>query len=153
MAAAKASKPNASKSSVQIEPSLLKAMTQAFTVSALPGENDGFDSKACKDAARFTLELALQRKSGKPAAALDSFTDAAGRLAMRIAMNNDDMPFLVDSISAAIAAKGIGVKRLIHPVLNALRDDDGVLKSVRREIASLLSIWKPTVSTPKSAAI
>jgi glutamate dehydrogenase len=130
MAAAKASKSLASKPSVAIEPGLLKAMVQAFTVSALPGENDGFDSKACEDAARFTLEIALLRKSGKPAAALDSFTDAQGRLAMRIAMNNDDMPFLVDSISAAIAAKGIGVKRLIHPVLGAVRDDNSVLQSV-----------------------
>ncbi len=129
-------------SSVQIEPGLLKAqpllqahpllqaMANAFTVSALPGENEGFDSDACEQAARFTVEMALQRKSGKPSVALDSFTDTQGRLSMRIAMNNDDMPFLVDSISAAIAAKGIGVKRLIHPVLDIMRDDSGVLQTV-----------------------
>ena len=52
---------------------------------------------------------------------------------MRIAMNNDDMPFLVDSISAAIAAKGISVKRLIHPVLSTSRDDAGALQSVSRK--------------------
>ncbi len=105
MAAAKASN-----SSTSIDASLLKAMTEAFTKSALPGENDGFDAQACQDAARFILQLSHMRKSGQPALALESYTDSSGRLAMRIAMNNDDMPFLVDSISAAIAAKGIAVK-------------------------------------------
>jgi glutamate dehydrogenase len=128
MAAAKASKPSA-----KIDAVLMKAMVLAFSESALPGENEGFDAKACEEAARFTLEIAHSRKSGDPAVALDSFTDAQGRLAMRIAMNNDDMPFLVDSISSAIAAKGIGVKRLIHPVLSTTRDDARVLKTVSRK--------------------
>ncbi len=128
MAAAKMSKPSA-----KIDNVLMKAMASAFLQSALPGENDGFDAKAGEEAARFTLELAHSRKSGNPAVALDSFTDAHGRLAMRIAMNNDDMPFLVDSISAAVAAKGIGVKRLIHPVLGTSRDDAGVLQAVNRK--------------------
>ena len=128
MAAAKASKP-----SIKIDSALMKAMASAFSESALPGENEGFDTKACEEAARFTLELAHSRKSGNPAVALDTFADAKGRLAMRIAMNNDDMPFLVDSISATLAAKGVGVKRLIHPVLSTLRDEDGILKSVSRK--------------------
>ena len=122
-----------SKSTSKIDSKLLKAMVSAFTESALPGENDGFDAKACEEAARFSLEQAHCRKSGNPAVALDSFTDAQGRLAMRIAMNNDDMPFLVDSISAAVAAKGIDVKRLIHPVLSTSRDDAGILRSVSRK--------------------
>jgi glutamate dehydrogenase len=125
MAAAKASKPAA-----KIDSDLMKAMASAFSQSALPGENEGFDAKACEEAARFTLELAHIRKSGNSAVALDSFADAQGRLAMRIAMNNDDMPFLVDSISSAIAARGIGVKRLIHPVLSTSRDETGVLKTI-----------------------
>ncbi|MBL0925822.1 MAG: NAD-glutamate dehydrogenase, partial [Sphingomonadaceae bacterium] len=128
MAAAKASE-----SSSKIDKALMKAMASAFTESALPGENEGFDLKACEAAARFTLEIAHQRKTGHPAVALDSFTDAQGRLAMRIAMNNDDMPFLVDSISAAVASHGIGVKRLIHPVLSTSRSEDGVLQSVTRK--------------------
>jgi glutamate dehydrogenase len=126
----------ASKSLSKIDTTLLKAMANAFTASALPGENEGFDTKACEEAARFTLELAHKRKTGASAVALDSFTDAHGRLVMRIAMNNDDMPFLVDSISAAIAAKGISVKRLIHPVLSTTRDDAGTLQTVSRKRAA-----------------
>jgi glutamate dehydrogenase len=128
MAAAKTSK-----SSAKIEGSLMKAMASAFSQSALPGENEGFDAKASEEAARVTLELANQRKPGVAAVALDSFTDPTGRLAMRIAMNNDDMPFLVDSISAAVAAHGINVKRLIHPVLSTVRNASGALQSVSRK--------------------
>jgi glutamate dehydrogenase len=120
-------------SNAKIDHALMKAMAQAFSDSALPGENEGFDARACDEAARFTLHVAQNRKSGHPALALDSFADAQGRLAMRIAMNNDDMPFLVDSISAAIAARGLGVKRLIHPVLSTSRDESGTLQSVVRK--------------------
>ncbi len=128
MAAAKASK-----SPSKIDSALMKAMASAFSESALPGENEGFDAKACEEAARFTVELSHQRKSGIAAVALDSFTDAHGRLAMRIAMNNEDMPFLVDSISSVLAAKGIIIKRLIHPVLSTTRNNNGVLQTISRK--------------------
>lgn len=131
MAAAKVSK-----FSVKTDTGLLQAMAAAFTVSALPGENEGFDSKACNEAARFTLALARQRHGGTPAVALDTFAGVQDRLAMRIAINNDDMPFLVDSISAALAARGVSVKRLIHPVLTTQRDASGVLQSVSRKHGS-----------------
>ncbi len=39
---------------------------------------------------------------------------------------NDDMPFLVDSVVAALNALGIPVLLLIHPVVHVTRDDDGV---------------------------
>ncbi len=129
MAASKASKPATAK----IDSGLMKAMAQAFSQSALPGENEGFDARAAEEAARFTLELANRRKAGTAAVLLESFTDASGRLAMRIALNNDDMPFLVDSISAAVAAHGLSVKRLIHPVLSTSRDGAGNLQSVGRK--------------------
>ena len=120
-------------SPAKINANLLQAMAEVFTISALPGENEGFDAKACDEAARFTLQLAHQRKTGNASVALDTFSDTQGRLAMRIAMNNDDMPFLVDSISAALAAKGVNVKRLIHPVLSTSRDAAGFLQSVSRK--------------------
>ena len=40
---------------------------------------------------------------------------------------NDDMPFLVDSVSNALVEKGIGVHALIHPVLPVSRDKSGKL--------------------------
>jgi NAD-specific glutamate dehydrogenase len=47
---------------------------------------------------------------------LESYLDEERR-SMRLAVVNDDMPFLVDSISSAIAAHDIAVHRIIHPVI------------------------------------
>ncbi len=128
MASAKVAK--TSKATPTIDPKLLKSMSGIFTASALPGENEGFDKEACAEAVRFTLQLAHKRASAKAVIATDSFTGGDGRLAMRIAINNDDMPFLVDSVSAALAAAGLNVKRLIHPVVSVTRDSGGTLQGI-----------------------
>ena len=124
---------NIAKTDGKIDKNLLKAMVSAFAESSLPGENEGFDDKAAEDAARFTIQNGLQRKSGTAAITLDSFTDPRGRLMMRITLNNDDMPFLVDSVSSAVAACGISVKRIIHPVLSVVRDDVGTISTISRK--------------------
>jgi glutamate dehydrogenase len=116
--------------SIQPDAALLKAMAQTFALSALPGENEGFDAKACAEAARFMLECANQRKKNKAAIVLDSFTDATGRLIMRIAINNNDMPFLVDSITAALTAQSLNVDRLLHPVTGVERTAKGTLSAL-----------------------
>ena len=38
---------------------------------------------------------------------------------------NDDMPFLVDSVTAALNSRGYGVRLLIHPVIGVKRDAKG----------------------------
>ncbi|HYM73880.1 MAG TPA: hypothetical protein VET89_12935, partial [Stellaceae bacterium] len=38
---------------------------------------------------------------------------------------NDDMPFLVDSVTAAINDRGSIVRLVIHPVVNVVRDGEG----------------------------
>lgn len=109
---------------------LLEPLRQAMTSGALPGENDGFDDNASDAAAAFMLAAAMQRAPGKPNIAIDTFSDSSGRLAMRIAINNDDMPFLVDSVSAALATADVDIDRLIHPVLDVSRDEKGSLQSL-----------------------
>ncbi len=118
------------KANLNISKRSLQSMVQAFTASALPGENEGFDAVACKGAAAFTLSIAERRPAGKASIAIDSFTDGRGRLAMRIAINNDDMPFLVDSVAGTLAAHGLNVQRLIHPVLSVVRGKAGVLGTI-----------------------
>ncbi len=49
---------------------------------------------------------------------------------MRIAIVNDDMPFLVDSVANAIAQRQLTIHRLLHPVVCVTRDASGKLKSV-----------------------
>ncbi len=44
-----------------------------------------------------------------------------------VAMLNDDMPFIIDSTAAYLAAQQLTIHRLIHPVLGIARDDAGML--------------------------
>jgi glutamate dehydrogenase len=44
---------------------------------------------------------------------------------------NDDMPFLVDSVSMEINRQGLGLHLIIHPVYAVERDDKGTLKAIR----------------------
>jgi len=43
---------------------------------------------------------------------------------------NDDMPFLVDSVTAVLARRGLTVHQIVHPVLDVERDAKGVRKRV-----------------------
>jgi glutamate dehydrogenase len=112
------------------DPKLLKPLRAAMAKGALPGENDGFDAKACDTAAAFMLSAAMERAPKRPNIVIDTFSNGEGKLAMRIAIANDDMPFLVDSTAAALATANIDIDRLIHPVLDVERNDKGVLQSL-----------------------
>ena len=48
-----------------------------------------------------------------------------------IEVNTDDSPFLVDSVSEELTARGLTIKRLLHPVIGAVRDEQGRLIGVR----------------------
>jgi glutamate dehydrogenase len=71
--------------------------------------------------ARDVLAFASGRAAGKPKLHLFN-PDAAAQgydsahTVLQIA--NDDMPFLVDSVSMALAERGIGIHLLIHPVID-----------------------------------
>ncbi len=47
-----------------------------------------------------------------------------------IEMVNDNMPFLVDSVSAAINRHGLAIHMTVHPVLRVHRDGRGALQSI-----------------------
>ena len=71
--------------------------------------------------ARDMLSFAADRSSGAPKLRLfNPETSAAGfgssPTVLQIA--NDDMPFLVDSVSMALAERGIGIHLLVHPVID-----------------------------------
>jgi len=42
-------------------------------------------------------------------------------------MLNDDMPFIIDSVTAYLTAQHLTIHRLIHPVLRVGRDSSGAL--------------------------
>src|SRR5919112_2449761 len=109
---------------------LVESIRKALTRNALPGETHGLSRDAERDAAEFMAEIAGRRKRGELALAIESTGGEAGRRRMRIGIVNDDMPFLVDSVANAIAAKQLTIHRLLHPVVCVTRDDNGELREL-----------------------
>jgi glutamate dehydrogenase len=111
--------------------SLEATLVQRFADSLLPSEAADFDATRLAEAARFMLRAAGRRKGAEPSLAIESVagTDAAPRY-LRIAVVNDDMPFLVDSVCAAVTQHGLAIDRLVHPVLAVRRDPDGRLSGL-----------------------
>ena len=110
-----------------------KSLSQAFEArlveGALPGETEGFGEVERAEAARFMADVAAERRAGGPVLKLDTFTRGEKRR-MRLAVINDDMPFLVDSIAGTIGAHDIAIDRIIHPVVPVARDSEGKLTDI-----------------------
>ena len=117
---------------------LAALMDAALTGGALPGEDEGFGADERADAAHFVAR-AMERRpfetkgAGAPAMLLEPMVDVTGQRMHRLAIINDDMPFLVDSVAQALAADGVHLYRLIHPVVQVARDAKGALTSAGGE--------------------
>ncbi|MGQ3177382.1 MAG: glutamate dehydrogenase, partial [Blastomonas fulva] len=109
---------------------LRAVLADAFLKGALPGENEGFDDAACSEAADFALRAMARRPSSDTVLTIESIPGQTGHRHMRLAIINDDMPFLVDSIAAAISRFGLAIDRVIHPVVALRRDADGLLSEI-----------------------
>ncbi len=94
---------------------------------SLPGEREGFSRADQKVAAAFAAKALNLRKAGQVAIEMESFAAPSGQRLMRVALSNDNMPFLVDSVAAVIARHGLVITRLLHPVLAVERDRNGRL--------------------------
>ncbi|WP_338241890.1 NAD-glutamate dehydrogenase [Aurantiacibacter hainanensis] len=94
--------------------------------SLLPGEVP-LEGKALDEAAAFLVEAAREREDGKPAILVR--TESGDRRFMRIAIINKDMSFLVDSIAATMAVRGLAIDTLVHPIL-PVRRREGALVDV-----------------------
>jgi glutamate dehydrogenase len=110
------------------DPSALQSALRPHLLNALlPGEPQ-LDEETLAEAADFLVETAAQREPGNSALRLESST--TGRRRLRLAIINDDMPFLVDSVCATIAAAGLSIDRLIHPVVPVRRNAAGALDAI-----------------------
>ncbi len=106
---------------------LAAALAEQMRDSLLPGDTP-FGKAEMGEAATFLLDTAARRPEGEPALHLATSTE--GRRMMRIALVNDDMPFLVDSIAATFAAQGLAIDRLVHPVVPVRRNAAGELAAI-----------------------
>ena len=121
-----------------VDESLIAGVRDALVSNALPGELDGFSPAERDEAAAFVVEVGMKRRPGELALKMKSIGGEAGKRRMRLAIVNDDMPFLVDSVAGAIAARNLGIHRLLHPVIKVRRDEahrtaaigDGLAESI-----------------------
>ncbi|MFN3796581.1 MAG: glutamate dehydrogenase, partial [Sphingobium yanoikuyae] len=114
----------------EVDSTVRAALEGVLAKGALPGESEGFDQAAIAAAAAFLGRTANARKAGQPGIAIETLGEGATGRFMRIALINDDMPFLVDSIATTLAAADISIHRLLHPVLSISRGADGTLSAI-----------------------
>ncbi|MFQ5636065.1 MAG: hypothetical protein ACE5G3_12150, partial [Gammaproteobacteria bacterium] len=79
------------------------------------------------------LDFAMNRRPGRAKVRVYNHDEAVpGRALERTVIDvvNDNMPFLVDSISMAIAEMGFGIVLTVHPIFSVNRDDDGALTAI-----------------------
>lgn len=126
--------------------SLIKGLRAALEASMLPGDAP-VDKSALDEAAAWLLSAAAIRAPGEPLVQIESAS--AGRRHLRIAIVNNDQPFLVDSVAAAIAAQGLTIDRLLHPVVPVERDAEGAIIALGRGGARESLIY---IETPRADA-
>ena len=114
----------------RLAPTLVDSIRKALTSNALPGETAGLGRDSEREAAEFLASVAARRQPGELAVHIQSSGGEAGRRRMRMAIVNDDMPFLVDSVANAIAARQLAIHRLLHPVVCVERDEAGNLLGI-----------------------
>ena len=103
------------------------ALADHLAASILPGEPP-LDPATLREAADFLLDAMAKRRPGEARIAIASST--GDKRCLRIALINDDMPFLVDSIAGAIGAQGLAIDVLLHPVAKVARDADGAVTAL-----------------------
>ena len=108
---------------------IIASIGSALGEAMLPGDLEGFDTDAIMEAAAFSSTALGNRALDSSSIAIDTVTASDGRRTMRLAVVNPDMPFLVDSVSAVIAARGLMIQRLLHPVMLVERDRGGAILS------------------------
>ncbi|MEP5937787.1 MAG: NAD-glutamate dehydrogenase domain-containing protein [Erythrobacter sp.] len=90
----------------------------------LPGDTP-FKKAELIGAAKFVLQAAAVREPARSSLILEIGDEK--RRSQRIAIVNDDMPFLVDSIAATVAEQGLEIRRLVHPIVPVRRNAKGML--------------------------
>lgn len=109
------------------------SFTEAFLAQIPPDEAAGWSRADLDIFAKSMQAFAQKRAAGKvvlrvfnPDKKRDGF--APGCTVLQIV--NDDMPFIIDSITAELNWQGMTVDLLLHPILNVKRDKAGKLQAV-----------------------
>ena len=93
----------------------------------------GRDEKIMARAALEHLEFGAKRRRGQALLRIFNPTENSHGYKSKftfIEMINDDMPFLVDSVAAAINRHNLSVHITVHPIISVLRDSKGTLTGI-----------------------
>ena len=110
----------------------LKTFAAAYLQRHAPADAD---AEALYHEVCGAFELVASR--GRRPSAVRAFTptrDADGyeTFGSVVETNTDDLPYLVDSVTAELQERGLGVRRVAHPIVGTERDPDGRLLGVLR---------------------
>ncbi len=109
------------------------AFIERFYGLAPIGELEELEPSHAHALALLCHEFVATRSAKKPKLLVESFRSVGlGRTRTRIIALNDDMPFLVDSLSALFTSLGLTIHLIQHPILGVERDGKGALKRVER---------------------
>src|SRR5919199_1006321 len=91
-------------------------------------DEDGQDAEALYHEVLGAFELAAAR-DGAPIA-VRAFNPTRAEhgyqpMGSVVETNTEDLPFLVDSVSAELQSRGLAIVRLLHPIVGTERDPDG----------------------------
>lgn len=81
------------------------------------------------------LEFGAERRSGEALLRIFNATEKEHGYSSAftfVEMVNDDMPFLVDSVAAAINRQNLAVHITVHPIISVVRDETGKLQSIAK---------------------
>ncbi|MDE2336141.1 MAG: NAD-glutamate dehydrogenase [Alphaproteobacteria bacterium] len=118
------------------EKKTLSAFAKAFYQRVPVEDMEGWSAKDLQRVVASMFASAETRKPGKQNVRV--FTPEQKRDGWHaphsvIQLVNDDMPFIIDSVTAELAAQNLTVEVLFHPILQASRGKGGRLKDIQAE--------------------
>jgi glutamate dehydrogenase len=110
----------------------VRAFAHAYLRRLSAEDENGHDAQLAAEVIG-AFELAASR-DGEPAAVrvFNPTLETHGYQAPGtvVETNTEDLPFLVDSVSAELQARGLGIRRVMHPIVGTVRDSTGAISSV-----------------------
>jgi glutamate dehydrogenase len=106
-----------------VRPEDVAALLRRFYAGEPAAEVVGHDPEELAALALDHLRLAARRMPGTPV--VDVQRGERGHAVLRVVV--DDMPFLVDSVTAEVVRQGIVAQHVVHPIVVVRRDAEGAL--------------------------
>src|SRR5262249_2848200 len=92
-----------------------------------------YDPKRALALATSAFEFSEKRKTGEPKIRIfmpDKKEHGYEGRYIVVELLNDDMPFLVDSLTAELTRHGFTIRETLHPIINVKRSKDGKLEAM-----------------------